>query len=68
MKKSLNLDRKTPKEVAAVLYSAAHDYYESAMWLERQQDRDGARLWTKLAKIMDKAASEVLAADKASGR
>jgi hypothetical protein len=58
--KSLDLDVDAPDKVAAVLRHAAEQYYESAGVLQSAwQDRDPHRVWSRIARILERAAAQI---------
>ena len=55
----MDLDVDSPEKVAVVLRRAADAYYESASELESAwQDRGAGKPWTKLARILERAADQ----------
>lgn len=58
--KSLDLDVDAPDKVASILRAAAEAYYESSGELEAAwQDREAGRPWTKIARILERAADQI---------
>lgn len=58
--KQTDLDVDAPEKVPDVLRDAAQDYYESAAELPAYHGDPGAgRIWSKIARILERAAESV---------
>ena len=60
---STDLDQATPEDIARVLRNAAQRFYEARGELQSAwQDKQAGRVWSKLAKILERAAASCDAA------
>lgn len=60
MARDTDLDVDAPDKVAGILKNAADDYYEASSDLESAwQDPQAARIWAKIARVLETAADRI---------
>lgn len=60
MPKQLDLDVDRPEDIPQVLRNAAEEFYEAESELKSAwQDPQAGKVWTKIAKILERAASQI---------